>query len=215
MGHALLGHRDRRGSRHGRGDTDDDKIAVFSLYSTFPVRDWEPRGKLEGDRLLADSLQKQEETRDFRGRFLKGRSGNPKGRFNKGQSGNPQGRRPGTRNKATEITELLLAGEAEALTRKAVERALEGDAMALRLCLDRIAPLRCGRPVHLGLAPVRSAADLGNTMAAITTAATNGVITPGEAGELARAVEIFVRAIETSDFERRLRAMEEQVGISA
>jgi hypothetical protein len=62
---------------------------------------------------------------------------------------------------------------------------------------------------------VRSAADLGNTMAAITTAATNGVITPGEAGELARAVEIFVRAIETSDFERRLRAMEEQVGINA
>jgi hypothetical protein len=165
--------------------------------------------------VLADSLQKQEENRDSRGRFLKGQSGNPKGRFNKGQSGNPQGRRPGTRNKATEIAELLLAGEAEALTRKAVERALEGDAMALRLCLDRIAPLRRGRPVQLGLAPVRSAADLGNTMAAITTAATNGVITPGEAGELVRAVEIFVRAIETSDFERRLRAMEEQVGINA
>jgi hypothetical protein len=62
--------------------------------------------------VLADSLQKQEENRDPRGRFLKGRSGNPKGRFRKGQSGNPWGRRPGTRNKATEIAELLLAGEA-------------------------------------------------------------------------------------------------------
>ena len=34
----------------------------------------------------------------------------------------------------------LLDGEAEALTRKAVDLALEGDTTALRLCLERIAP---------------------------------------------------------------------------
>ena len=56
--------------------------------------------------VLADSLQKQEESRDGRGRFLKGQSGNPEGGFRKGQSGNPQGRRPGSRNKATEMAEL-------------------------------------------------------------------------------------------------------------
>ena len=33
--------------------------------------------------------------------------------------------------------EALLDGEAEALTRKAIETALEGDVAALRLCLDR------------------------------------------------------------------------------
>ncbi len=161
--------------------------------------------------VLVDSLQKQEEGRDGRGRFLKGQSGNPEGGFRKGRSGNPQGRRPGSRNKATEAAELLLAGEAEALTRKAVELALAGDATAIRLCLDRIIPARRGRPVQLRVAPVRDTADLGGTMAAITNAATNGVITPGEAAELARVVEIFVRAVEASDFERRLRAMEEQV----
>jgi len=48
-------------------------------------------------------------------------------------------------------------------------------------------------------------------MAAITTAATSGAITPGEAAELARVVEIYVRAVEASDFERRLRAMEERI----
>jgi hypothetical protein len=157
--------------------------------------------------VLVDSLQKQE-GRDARGRFRKGRSGNPEGRFRKGQSGNPNRRPPGTRNKATESAELLLDGEAEALTRKAVELALEGDAMALRLCLDRIIPPRRGRRVQLGLAPLRGAADLGGTMAAITTAATQGAITPGEAAELARVVEIFVRAVETSDFERRLQRLE-------
>ena len=165
--------------------------------------------------MLVNSLQKQE-GRDARGRFEKGRSGNPAGRFKKGQSGNPQGRLPGSRNKATQTAELLLDGEAAALTRKALELALAGDASALRLCLDRIIPPRRGRAVQLGLpAPVRGAADLGSTMAAITTAATSGAITPGEAAELARVVEIFVRAVETSDFERRLQQLEERNGAGA
>jgi hypothetical protein len=56
---------------------------------------------------------------------------------------------------------------------------------------------------------VRGIADLGSTMAAITNAAGQGAITPGEAVELARVVEIFLRAVETSDFERRLKQLEE------
>ena len=159
--------------------------------------------------VLVDSLEKQE-GRDARGRFEKGRSGNPKGRFSKGQSGNPHGRPPWARNKATETAELLLDGETEALTRMAIELALGGNPTALKLCLERIIPPRRERPVNLGLAPVRGAADLGGTMAAITNAAGQGTITPGEAAELARVVEIFVRAVETSDFERRLKQLEER-----
>jgi uncharacterized protein DUF5681 len=169
---------------------------------------WVPMAVKEKS-VLADSSQKQDEGRDSRGRFLKGQSGNPAGGFRKGQSGNPAGRAPVARNKATETAELLLAGEAEALTRKAVELALAGDATAIRLCLERIIPARRGRPVQLKVAPVRGTADLGGTVAAIT----NGVITPGEAAELARVVEIFVRAVEAGDFERRLRQVEEEVGI--
>jgi hypothetical protein len=62
--------------------------------------------------VLADSLQKQEESRGSEARFLEDRSVNPKGAFRKGQSRYPLGCRPGTRNKATEIAELLLAVEA-------------------------------------------------------------------------------------------------------
>jgi hypothetical protein len=159
--------------------------------------------------VLVDSLEKQE-GRDARGRFSKGRSGNPKGRFAKGQSGNPNGRPVGTRNKATETAELLLDGETEALTRMAIELALGGNPTALKLCLERIIPPRRERPVNLGMAPVRGAADLGSTMAAITNAAGQGAITPGEAAELARVVEIFVRAVEASDFEKRLKQLEER-----
>ena len=64
--------------------------------------------------------------------------------FRPGQSGNPNGRPKGSRNAATLALESLLDGEAEALTRKAVELALAGDIAALRLCLDRILPPRKG-----------------------------------------------------------------------
>ena len=53
--------------------------------------------------------------------------------FIKGQSGNPAGRPRGSRNRATRAMQTLLDGEAQALTRKAVELALEGDTTALRL----------------------------------------------------------------------------------
>ena len=143
------------------------------------------------------------------GTVLEGPVRQSRGTVPQGRSGNPKGRPAGARNKATQTAELLLDGEAEALTRRAVELALAGDGMALRLCLERIIPPRRGRPVQLGLPSVRGAADLGGTMAAITNAATSGAITPGEAAALARVVEIFVRAVETSDFERRLRELEE------
>ena len=77
--------------------------------------------------MTADSLQKQIQAPD--GHL-----------FQKGRSGNPAGRRPGTRNRATQAVEVLLEGEAEALTRRAIELAFEGDATVLKLCLERIVP---------------------------------------------------------------------------
>lgn len=53
--------------------------------------------------------------------------GQQAGRFRKGQSGNPAGRPRGARNSATLAAEALLDGEAEALTRKAIQMALAGD----------------------------------------------------------------------------------------
>ena len=49
----------------------------------------------------------------------------------------------------------MLEGEAEKLTRKAVDLALAGDTVALKLCIDRILPLRRGRPVKLSLLAIR------------------------------------------------------------
>jgi hypothetical protein len=128
--------------------------------------------------------------------------------FQKGQSGNPTGRRIGCRNKTTIAAAALLAGEAEALTQTAVELALVGDPTALRLCLERILPPCRDRMVKFALPPIESAADIAAAMKAVTSALAGGVISPGEAATIAAVVDTFVRAIETSDFERRLKLLE-------
>jgi hypothetical protein len=45
-------------------------------------------------------------------------------------------------------------------------------------------------------------------MAAITAGVAGGEVTPGEAAELSRLVEAYVRALEASEFDLRLRAIE-------
>ncbi len=83
----------------------------------------------------------------------------PRGRpFEKGRSGYPGGRRAGSRNKKTLAAMALLEGEAEGLTRKAVELAMRGDPAALRLCLERILPPCRERAVKFAVPPIESAA---------------------------------------------------------
>ena len=60
------------------------------------------------------------------------------GTFTKGNPGKPRG----ARHKATQAALALIDGEGEALTRKAIDMALAGDTVALRLCLERLAPPR-------------------------------------------------------------------------
>ncbi len=133
-------------------------------------------------------------------------------RWPKGVSGNPAGRAPGTRNRATVAAAALLDGEAEALSRKAVELALKGDARALRMCLERIVPPRRDRPVAFKLPPLTSADDAAKAAAALLDAVASGELTPSEAAELGRLLDSFVRALEATEFERRLAALEEERG---
>jgi hypothetical protein len=118
--------------------------------------------------------------------------------FEKGRSGNPAGRRPGSRNKATLAAAALLAGESEALTRKAVELALAGDPMAMRLCIERLLPPCRERIVKFILPPIESVSDISAAMRAVTSALAKGDITPGEAATIAGVVETFARAIEAT-----------------
>jgi hypothetical protein len=63
--------------------------------------------------------------------------------------------------------------------------------------------------VPLALPPMRKPADLAAAMEAITAAVGRGLLAPAEAAELAKVVDTFANAIETRDFDSRLRALEE------
>ena len=130
--------------------------------------------------------------------------------FRPGQSGNPAGKPKGTRHRATMLAEQLLDGEAEAMLRTVIEKAKQGDMVALRLCLDRIVPPRRDRPVHFTIPALNSADDASKAMAAVTVAVACGELTPTEAAELSRVIETYVKAIETSEIERRLKILEQR-----
>lgn len=127
------------------------------------------------------------------------------------QPGNP-GRPQGARHKTTLAIEMLLDGEAEALTRKAIEAAKAGDMTAIKLCLDRIAPPPKGRRVSLDLPTIGTAADVTRALSAAVQAAAAGEITLDEAGQVAGLLEAQRKAIETADLEARLAALEAKGG---
>jgi hypothetical protein len=130
------------------------------------------------------------------------------GRF---QPGNP-GRPKGARNKATVAAESLLDGDAEAITRKAVELAKDGDLTAIRICMDRFFPARKDRPIPFDLPKLETANDSGAAIAAIVAAVASGELTPIEAGELSKLVENFARVVSVMDFEARLDRLEKLAG---
>jgi hypothetical protein len=123
-------------------------------------------------------------------------------------SSSPMASTASTRNKITLAVEALLDGEAETITRKAIELAKDGDLAALRLCLDRIAPPRKDRPVLFELPPVSSAADAANAAAALLEAVAVGDFTPAEASELGKLIEAYFKALEATDFAERLDKLE-------
>jgi hypothetical protein len=103
---------------------------------------------------------------------------------------------------------MLLDSEAEAITRKAIELAINGDRAAIRLCMDRYCPPRKDRPTPFDLPRLESAADAGAALAVIVKAVAAGDLTPSDAAELSKLVENFARVLSVTEIEARLDRLE-------
>lgn len=136
------------------------------------------------------------------------KTGEKQGRFRPGQSGNPNGRPPGSRNVVTRLVEELFEGEAEEITRKAIELAKAGDGPVLRLVLERLAPARKHAPISFELPPIDTAADAKAASSAVLAAVAAGDISPGEAGAVMGLLVSHKMIVEATDFEARLSALE-------
>ena len=126
------------------------------------------------------------------------------GTFTKGNPGKPRG----ARHKDTQAALALMDGEGEALTRKAIELALAGDTVALRLCLERLAPPRKDAPVTFPLAEMRTAADTTQAAAGVLKAVARGELTPSEGTHVMALIETYRRTLETTELEARVAALE-------
>ncbi len=126
------------------------------------------------------------------------------GKFAEGNPGKPKG----ARHKVTLAVEELFEGQAAELTQKVIEKALEGDTVALRLCLERIAPARKDVPIKFDLPAMTNASDAAVAARAVLRAVAAGVVTPLEGATVMGIVGHYRRVLETTEFEKRIEVLE-------
>lgn len=122
--------------------------------------------------------------------------------FQPGNAGKPKG----ARHKTTLLAEKLMQADAK-------DSAKGGDMTAARIILDRIAPARRDNLISLELPKIESAADAVAAQSAILSAVANGEITPGEATEVSKLIDGFVKTIELTEIDERLKRLEGRAGL--
>lgn len=131
---------------------------------------------------------------------------NTAGKFTSGNSGRPKG----ARNKTTLAIESLLEGQAEALTQKAISKALDGDSLALRLCMERIAPAPKDNPVSFTLPQMNNALYASQAAGSVLTAVSDGHLTPIEATRVMGLIDSYRRTLELTEIENKLKVLEDE-----
>ena len=129
---------------------------------------------------------------------------NTAGKFTLGNSGRPKG----ARNRKTLAIESLLEGQAEALTQTAISKALDGDSMALKLCMERIAPAPKDNPVSFPLPQMNNAVDASQAASSVLIAVSEGNLTPIEATRVMGLIDSYRRTLELTEIEQRLLVLE-------
>ena len=99
----------------------------------------------------------------------------------------------------------------EAVARAVSNAAQNGDMQAARIILDRLAPVRRGRPVQFEMPAILDAAGVAEAFAAVLRSMAEGELTPEAGTAVAGVLEIRRKAIETAEIEARLAALEEVV----
>jgi hypothetical protein len=134
---------------------------------------------------------------------MKGRPFQPGNKFGRG-------RPRGSRNQASLAAQALMDSHSEPLIRKCLVMALQGDAAAMRLCMERVLSPRREQPVRMKTPRIKTAAELSQALEEVLKSVACGRLTPGEAQVIASILESRRQVIATEEFEQRLRLLELQ-----
>ena len=134
---------------------------------------------------------------------------NTDGTFSKGNTGRPKG----SRNKKTLAVESLLEGQAEALTQTAISKALKGDTVALRLCMDRVMPQRKDNYINLDLPKISEPRDLVEAAGCVINSVQTGNLTPSDGSKVMSLLENCQKVFETVELAERLDALEHRMAM--
>jgi hypothetical protein len=121
------------------------------------------------------------------------------GRFALGNPGKPRGARSKV---AAEIDKMLEEAAPDAF--ETIRQAARHNLAAAMWIIERVAPIRKGRPISLDdFPPINSAADFAPALASIASSVASGDLSVDEAASAARALQEFLGVLETAN---RLRS---------
>ena len=113
-------------------------------------------------------------------------------------------------NKTTRATKKLLDGASEEITRKMIKMALEGDPVAMRLCMERIHPRPKESFIKARLPEIKKVENIPQAMAEIFQMIGNGRITVDQGKTLAGIVVSQGNVLEMAELEKRISVLEEK-----
>ena len=102
----------------------------------------------------------------------------------------------------------------EAVLRKCLAMALQGDSTAMRLCVERILPISKESRIQLKMAKVSTMADLAAALDRVLQAVGRGDITPEQGQRMADLLQGRGRIIEGEELEARLQVLERVSGVN-
>jgi hypothetical protein len=133
------------------------------------------------------------------------------GTFSPGSVPNPKGRPQGSKNKATILAQSMFDDQSEELVNKAITLALNGDQAMLRICLERLVPVRRDAPLTIRLPKIEGLPAVSEAMKRIIKAVSDSKLTPEEGNKLTAMLEKYLGVVELATLEKRIKKLEEHL----
>jgi hypothetical protein len=119
-----------------------------------------------------------------------------------------KGRKPGSKNKRTELQNLL-EDRGEPIVQQCMLMAMQKDPTAMRLCMERLIPVARAPASIFQLPKMETAADLRKVVPSVLKQMSQGLLSAPEGESIGRLVDVQGHRIEAFEFDKRLRALEE------